>query len=71
MEKKFYNFETLFRSLRDGLRAFLKDSGIYYELSELGYEMGFRGWHFEILANASELAAINAWLDEHTITEQR
>lgn len=44
--RKYYNFETMFRSLKDELVTFLKKSGIYYELSGCG-----AGWHFEILCN--------------------
>lgn len=64
MTKKYYNFETRFISLRDALRAFLQDSGIYYELSG-----AYSYYHFEVLAGASELEKINAFLDTQTITE--
>lgn len=63
--RKYYNFETMFRSLKDELVTFLKKSGIYYELSGCGV-----GWHFEILCNTEEVEKVNAWLDENTITEQ-
>jgi len=63
--RKYYNFETMFRSLKDELVTFLKKSGIYYELSGCG-----DGWHFEILCNTEEVEKVNAWLDENTITEQ-
>ena len=66
MEKKFYNFETMFSNLRDGLRHFLKANNIYYELSSCG-----KGWHFEILCGDKEVNLINNWLDENTITEVR
>jgi len=64
--KKFYNFETMFRSLKDGLTVFLKESGIYYEISGCG-----KGWHFEIKCNNEELEMVNNWLDANTITEMR
>ena len=67
MDRKFYSFETIFRSLKDGLRRFLKESGIYYELSGCGCA----GWHFEIKCNADEVKMVNDWLDANTITEQR
>lgn len=63
--RKYYNFETMFHSLKDELVTFLKKSGIYYELSGYG-----AGWHFEILCNTEEVEKVNAWLDENTITEQ-
>lgn len=62
MERKYYNWETRFRSLKDGLRAYLKEIGVYYECSEC-----FDGWHFEIKANEEELTKINNWLDTHTL----
>lgn len=62
MSKKFYNFETMFRSLKDDLVKFLKESGFYYELSGC-----FGGWHFEIRLDQSEVEVVNHWLDEHTI----
>lgn len=65
MPRKYYNFETMFRSLKDELTVFLKKSGIRYELSGCG-----GGWHFEILCNDSEVEAVNKWLDDNTITEQ-
>lgn len=62
--KKYYNFETMFYSLKNGLATFLKKSGIRYELSACG-----TGWHFEILCNAKEVEKVNTWLDENTMTE--
>ena len=63
--KKYRSFETMFRSLKDELCTFLKESGIYYELSGC-----YSGWHFEVLCNEDEAGKINAWLDENTITEK-
>lgn len=63
MSRKYYSFETMFRSLKDELSQFLKESGIYYELSGC-----FAGWHFEVLCNPSEVEYINNWLDQNTIT---
>lgn len=63
MDRKFYSFETMFKSLKDELRAFLKTENIYYELSGC-----FSGWHFEIKASPDEVEKINAWLDKNTIT---
>lgn len=62
--KKYYNFDTRFISLRDALRAFLKDNNIYYELSG-----GCSYYHFEILADAVELENINSFIDSQIITE--
>ncbi len=64
MTKKYYNFETRFISLRDALRAFLQDNGIYYELSG-----AYSYYHFEILAAPVELETVNTFLDSQTITE--
>ena len=66
MDKKYYSFDTRFISLRDKLRAFLHESGIYYELSG-----AYSYYHFEILANAEELDKTNIFLDSVTITEVR
>ena len=63
--RRYYNFETMFKSLKDALVNYLKESKIYYELSGCGC-----GWHFEILCNADEVESVNAWLDENTITEK-
>lgn len=62
--RKFYNFETMFKSLKEELTVFLKESGIYYECSGCG-----KGYHFEIECNNEEVEKINNWLDDHTITE--
>lgn len=59
---KFYSYNTLFRSLKDELRAFLKESGYYYELSGRA-----AGWHFEIKLDPAGLDAVNDWLDKNTI----
>ena len=61
--KKWYNFETSFVSLADALSAFLKRKGIYYERSG-----AFANYHFEILADDNDVNAINAFLDENTMT---
>lgn len=66
MKRRYYGFNTMFRSLKDELRAFLKGAGIRYELSGM-----YAGWHFEILANEEEVVRINNWLDANTIIEQR
>ena len=59
---KWYNFETMFVSLSNGLRAFLKENNIYYELSG---QPGF--YHFEIKTDPAGVNMINNWLDENTI----
>jgi hypothetical protein len=61
---KWYNFETLFISLRDRLREFLKENNIRYELSGCGSV-----YHFEILTDRAGAEKINGWLDANTITE--
>ena len=59
---KYYNFDTMFRSLKDELVQYLKDNNIYYELSGAA-----AGWHFEILTNNAGAAAINEFLDNNSI----
>ena len=66
MKRKWMNFETMFRSLKDGLRKFLKENSIKYELSGCG-----AGWHFEVYVNNQEVELINNWLDENTIAESK
>lgn len=61
---KWYNFETMFHSLRDSLRGFLHSEKIRYELSG---GPGF--YHFEILTDSAGAEKINAFLDSVTITE--
>lgn len=60
----YYNFETRFISLRDALRAYFHENGIYYELSG---GPGF--WHFEIKTDPAGAEKINAFLDTLIITE--
>ena len=62
MNKKYYNFDTRFISLRDALRQYLKDNNIYYELSG-----AYSYYHFEVLANEKELISVNNFLDSITI----
>lgn len=64
--KKWYNFETACVTLANDLSAFLKCSGIYYERSG-----AFCNYHFEVLADTDDVAALNAFLDAHTIKEAR
>ena len=62
---KYYNFDTMFRSLRNLLKEFLIDNNIYFEISG-----GAALWHFEILTDATGAAAINKFLDNNTIGEE-
>ena len=62
--KKYYNFETMFISLRDALRAFLDENNIYYEISGNG-----AFYHFEILTDPPGANCINNFIDSVTITE--
>jgi hypothetical protein len=66
--RRYLNFETLFRSLKEALAVFLKENGIYYECSGIG---AFCGWHFEVLCNETEEMLINTWLDSQTIQEEK
>ena len=61
---KYYNFDTMFRSLKDLLKDFLIDNNIYFEISG-----GAALWHFEILTDAAGAASINNFLDANTIYE--
>ena len=67
--KRFYNYETIFKGTRDALRQYLKDNGIYYELSA-----GSGFYHFEIKADAETAENINRFLDsllDNRFTEKR
>ena len=52
------NYETLVEDIKDGLRMYLRDCGIKYELSGC-----YDGWHFEIYCTTGEAYAINDFLD--------
>ena len=62
--KKYYNFDTMFITLRDAIREFLKANNIYYELSK-----NYDYYHFEILLNSDEFILVNNFLDTQIITE--
>lgn len=59
---KWYNFETMFHSLKDDLRRYLKENEIYYELSG-----GAGFWHFEIKTDPTGAEKINAFIDSVTL----
>lgn len=59
---KYYNFESMFISLVTELGDFLKEAGIYFEISKNG-----QYYHFEILTDAAGAASINDFLDNNTI----
>ena len=63
---KYYNFNTMFRSLKDKLAQFLKDNNIYCEISG-----ATANWHFEILTDANGAKMINNYIDSISITEVR
>lgn len=62
---KYYNFETMFISLRDELRQYLKDNNIYYELSGAGAY-----YHFEILTDPAGVEKVNNFIDSVSIVEE-
>lgn len=61
---KYYSFETMFLSLKNELVNFLEgcEKVLAYEISRAGSY-----YHFEILTDAAGAAAINDFLDNHTI----
>lgn len=59
---KYYNFETMFRTLKEQLAAYLKKNNIYYECSGC-----FGSYHFEIKATPEQAEQINNYLDTITI----
>ena len=60
---KYRYFFTMFITLRDALRGYLKQNNIYYELSGQRAE-----YHFSILATDEQAEQINSFLDIVTIT---
>ena len=69
MGTKTYTFETMISSLKDGLRAFLREMGIEYSVSDgKTWHGGSMLWHFCIHATEEQVNAVNAWLDANTIT---
>lgn len=66
---KTYHFETMFRSLSDGLKQFLREQGIEYSRSDGRTWHGEPMlWHFCIHATEEQVSAVNAWLDANTTT---
>ncbi len=63
---KYYNFETMFLSLKNKLIEFLEscEKVLAYEISK-----NREYYHFEILTDTAGAAQINDFLDKHTITE--
>ena len=61
---KYYNFETMFGSLKDKITAYLKENSIYYEISGAA-----ANWHFEILTDTTGAEMINNYIDSISITE--
>lgn len=61
---KYYNFDTIFISLKDILRQYLKENNIYYELSAVGF-----GWHFEMLTDPAGAAEIKKHIEKNIIWE--
>ena len=59
---KYYNFDTMFKSLKDQLKCYLLENNIYFEISKNG-----EYYHFEILTNSSGAETINNFLDEITV----
>jgi hypothetical protein len=61
---KYYNFETMFRSLKEILCEYLKNNGFYYELSGAA-----ASWHIEILTDEDGAEMINNFIDSVTLQE--
>lgn len=56
---KWYNFETMFRSVKEALSNYLKSNGYKYELSGC---IGF--WHFEILTDPAGAKELNKYIEQ-------
>jgi hypothetical protein len=59
---KYYNFDTMFISLKQALQKFLYDNNITFEISK-NYEY----YHFEILTDSDGAKKINNFIDSITI----
>ena len=59
---KYYNFDTMFLSLKNLLKSYLLDNNIYFEISKNG-----QYYHFEILTDGAGAELINDFLDNNTI----
>ena len=66
MPKKYYNFETMYNSLKDDLCEFLKQSNIYFEVSDCSDGI-LPCYHFEVLLSEKEVSIVNNWIDENRI----
>lgn len=55
---KWYNAEFFNESEKDAVRKFLRENGIYHEISGCG-----SGWHFEIKATLDQVEQINNFID--------
>lgn len=62
---KYYNFETMFISLKNQISEFLKDNNIYLEVSKNG-----QYYHFEILTDPAGAEMINNFIDSVTIWDR-
>lgn len=63
---KWYNFETMFTSLKNELRDYLNNTGVRFEISGCG-----AGYHFEIYTDRNGADRINRFIDSVTITEKK
>jgi hypothetical protein len=61
---KYYNFDTMFISLKNQIVDFLKNNDVYFETSKNG-----QYYHFEILTDPNGAAFINDFIDSVTICE--
>lgn len=59
---KYYNFDTMFISLKQELKQFLNDNKIYFEISKNG-----QYYHFEIFTDSDGAKKINDFIDLITI----
>lgn len=64
---KYYNFETMFLSLKNELIKFLEECA-----AVLAYEVSHAGsyYHFEILTNSAGADAVNNFIDSVSIREE-
>lgn len=60
----YYNFDTMFVSLKDQIVDFLKSNNICFEISKNG-----QYYHFEILTDSNGAKIINSFIDSVTIYE--
>lgn len=57
---RWYNIYIPIKNVKEALRLYLHEIGVYFEISGCG-----DGWHFEVRANMEEVALINNYINNY------